>query len=175
MSSIHIKNIVPIRSFTDTDTSNNTWSLEHITSTSEKLLINHFDNCSANITYNFLYVKDGQGNCTGNLLLMSGNKYKITLVCNKMILYNADGTEQTSPHPILYIYYSNDPNGDATHHGSTKPINCGFGNRCYVTINYTTDKLKEDNATLHFKLKTIQSLKNGQYCNFYGYFTIEIV
>lgn len=50
---------------------------------------------------------------------------------------------------VVSIYYSNDPNGDATHHGSTKLINCGFGNWCYMTINYTTDKLKEDNANIN--------------------------
>jgi hypothetical protein len=150
----------------------NQWSLENVTTPYDRIEITNFSNCSQS-TFNFTYVKEN-GVCTGAIYLYAGYKYKITLICNEMLLYIPGEPVQRSPPPDIYIYYSKNPDGNASAKNKSKAINCGFGDRCTVSIHYTTDKLTEDNSTLHFKLKTTQELKNGAYCNFSGYFTIEL-
>jgi hypothetical protein len=144
-----------------------------VTTTLDRITINDFGNCRYS-TFNFLYVKDAEGNCTGNILLMAGYKYKITFVCNQMLLHSADGTVQAKPPPRTYIYYSKDPDGNASSQASGTAVNCGFGSNCSVNDKFTTNKLDTDNATLHFKVNNVITLQEGEWCDFYGYFSVEL-
>lgn len=172
----HIRNIRNIKYIdtTDDDTSN-TWSLNNVTSSGDRLYITNFGNCGNN-SENFEYIED-DGQCTGNILLKgNGTHYEITFYCTQMVYYSSTGVQRVSNLPNLYIYFAKNNGGNATNQGSQYKEGCKSDNPdCIVYSQFITDTISTDNTTLHFKLENTQKLKGDEYCSFGGYFTVEPV
>lgn len=167
----YIRNITNI---TRSDDTSNTWSLDNVTSTKERLYIQNFGNCGNN-TENFEYIEDTQGDCTGNIKLIANDiHYEITFYCTQMLYHSSTGVQRVSKLPNVYIYFAKNNNGNAVNQGSQYTQNCKSNNPdCVVYSQFITNTISTDNTTLHFKLENMQKLNKNEYCSFSGYFTIE--